>query len=70
MLETVPPSPWREQMEESLASARGAGNEAMRMISQPQAMRDPIVEKRVRCLCGVAQAHATAALALATVNKS
>jgi len=59
---------WQTQMEEFIGSARGAGNEAMRMLAQPQGMRDPIVEKQVRFRVGVAQAHATAALALAISN--
>ena len=59
---------WQAQMEDFLASARGAGNEAMRLLNTPQAMRDPIVEKQVRFRVGVAQSSATAALALAISN--
>jgi len=59
---------WQAQMDDFIASARGAGNEAMRLLNKPQAMRDPIVEKQVRFRVGVAQAHATAALALAISN--
>jgi hypothetical protein len=59
---------WQAQMEELIGSARGAGNEAMRMLNMPQGMRDPIVEKQIRFRVGVAQAHATAALALAISN--